>query len=95
MATARIKTVKPPPLPKGAGPTQLDRVNAAIAHLQRFDKYWLEKLEEALAATRDPTADDKSVNKELWVLAETLLKRAKDWNLLRSHPSFPKSFVGE
>jgi hypothetical protein len=85
---AAKKTVKPPPLP---GPTQLDRVTAAIARLPRFDKLWLEKLQGALAASEG----DSSLDREMWVLAETLLKRATDWNMLRAHPKFPKSFVGE
>jgi hypothetical protein len=90
--TTAKKTVKPPPLP---GPTQLDRVTTAIARLPRFDKLWLEKLDETLAEIKNPTKDDKSVDLNAWALAETLLKRAQDWNMLRAHPKFPKSFVGE
>jgi hypothetical protein len=91
------KSVKPKGAAEAAAPplTQERRLHAALAHFPRFDKYWLERLEEALTEARDKTKDDGSIPKEQWLLAETLLKRAKDWNLLRSHPSFPKSFVGE
>lgn len=81
-----------------AGPSQLDRVNAAIAHLPRFDKYWIEKAREILAEAQNGPpqgAADGSIDREAWTLISTLVKRANDWNLLRSHPDLPKSFVGE
>ena len=91
MATKSVK-----PKEAGAAPaSQLERVNAAVARLPRFDKLWLEKLDEALSESRDVARDDKSMDRDTWALAETVLKRAKDWNMLRAHPKFPKSFVGE
>jgi hypothetical protein len=101
LKTAAKKSKAPPSvasLDSGKSFTQLDRINVAIARLPRFDKFWLEKLSEVLeeAQNRPPHGKaDGSVNAEAWGLAQTLLKRAADWNLLRSHPSFPKSFVGE
>jgi|HubBroStandDraft_6_1064221.scaffolds.fasta_scaffold1326951_3 hypothetical protein len=98
MATKSVKpkgetaAVAPPPL------TQERRLHAALAHFHRFDKYWLERFEEALdeAQNRPPQrAADGSVSPEAFALYQTLLKRAKDWNSLRAHPLFPKSFVGE
>jgi hypothetical protein len=97
MAASKRPPAKPPPLPKtgaaeAAAPplTQERRLHAALAHFHRFDKYWLERLEETLVEKTDG-----SIDPEMRVLTVTLLKRAKDWNLLRGHPSFPKSFVGD
>lgn len=86
---------KKPKAEAPAAPSQLERATAAVARLPRFDKLWLERLELAIAESKDKTKDDLSIDREAATALETLLRRAKDWNLLRSHPSFPKSFVGD
>lgn len=73
--------------------TQLERAMAAIGQLPRFDKLRLERLEQILAETRDAKLDDKSIPQDVWLLAENLLERAREWNALRAHAKFPKSWV--
>jgi hypothetical protein len=90
MATKSVKPKTAGAAPTAPPLTQERRLHAALAHFPRFDKYWLERLEETLVEK-----PDGSVDPEARLLTATLLKRAKDWNLLRAHPSFPKSFVGE
>jgi hypothetical protein len=86
MASARVaKTAKAPKAPPPPVATQKDRALAAIARMPSFDKYWLEKLHEAILR------EDSSFEPGEYLRMTRLYDHALTHNEMRA--KFPKPWV--